>query len=340
MIKFDTRAFSQHVPRSEVADFLSRHQDANWRLFGDSKKNSTANDSQPIFNYSLILTLMIAIVYAVNSIATHGYLDINIIFMAGILTITYFIAKIGTQIHQRTGVVYERFAMQNGLTYRYHSKQVPDYGAIFGIGDSREMRHIVSGQNFEFGNYSYKTGSGKSRATHTWGYLCVTLDRAMPHILLDAKVNNSRLFGQEVSSNLPYGHDTAQLVRLEGDFNEHFNIYAPKGYETDVFYVFTPDLMALLIDHGANCDIEVVGDKLYVYLPQMFTQSVAGVEYIEQLLHVLIPKLQDRTTRYTRHTEVFRALSAPALRRTPSYVSAILIVVCVLLAFSLAIDRG
>jgi hypothetical protein len=56
-----------------------------------------------------------------------------------------------------------------------------------------------------------------------------------------------------------------QTLSLEGDFNEHFTLYAPKEYERDALYIFTPDLMALLIDNVSKFDVEVIDDQLFVY---------------------------------------------------------------------------
>ena len=39
-----------------------------------------------------------------------------------------------------------------------------------------------------------------------------------------------------------------QRLSLEGDFDRHFELFAPKGYESDALYLFTPDVMAWLID--------------------------------------------------------------------------------------------
>jgi hypothetical protein len=74
-------------------------------------------------------------------------------------------------------------------------------GMVFGIGHGRVASDVVRGERprfVEFGNYVYRTGSGKNESTHRWGYVAVKLSTPLPNIVLDAVGNNS-LFG----SNLP-----------------------------------------------------------------------------------------------------------------------------------------
>lgn len=101
-------------------------------------------------------------------------------------------------------------------------------------------------------------------------------------MVLDARKNN--FFGSTVS-NLPATLTKDQVMRLEGNFNEYFTLYAPKGYERDALYVFTPDVMVALIDYGANHDIEVVDDSLIFY--QKYSVNLSKQESLEQYLTIL-----------------------------------------------------
>lgn len=154
------------------------------------------------------------------------------------------------------------FARANGMSYWRNAAQPPYTGTIFSVasGSVTELFRQHTGHEVEYGNYQYTTGSGKSRTTHFWGYVSIPLDRRLPHMMLDARGNNS-IFG----SNLPITFDRDQVLSLEGDFDDYFTLYCPAGYETDALYVFTPDLMALLIDHAAAFDVEVIDDRVFVY---------------------------------------------------------------------------
>jgi hypothetical protein len=159
-----------------------------------------------------------------------------------------------------------RFAQANGMQFRTRSPG-PNYpGMIFTIGDARSAYdHINSttGRYFDFGSYQYSTGSGKSRTTHNWGFLALKLDRELPNMVLDSKENNT-IFG----TDLPISLKRDQILSLEGDFDQHFTLYCPQEYEQDALYVFTPDLMALLIDDAGTYDVEIVDDWMFLYRPR------------------------------------------------------------------------
>lgn len=85
-------------------------------------------------------------------------------------------------------------------------------------------------------------------------FLSMRLPRALPHLMIDSRRNGS------LRAFLP----GAQRLSLEGDFDRHFTVYAPGGYERDALELLTPDVMVCLIDHGRRWDIEVVEDRLIV----------------------------------------------------------------------------
>ena len=160
-----------------------------------------------------------------------------------------------------------RFAAVNGMTFRPMDFPPAYPGEIFHIGrDAKVIEHLVtSGRFVDIGNFSYITGSGKSQTTHNWGFLALALDRAMPNIVLDAKSNNSLFI-----SNLPITLDKKQILHLEGDFDQYFTLYCPAEYEQDALYIFTPDLMALLIDEASPFDVELIDQWMFVYSSRPF----------------------------------------------------------------------
>jgi hypothetical protein len=190
-----------------------------------------------------------------------------------------------------------QFAQQNGLQYRARSAAPTYSGMIFGLGDSRAaLDHLnsTSGRYFDLGSYEYSTGSGKSRTTHYWGFLALQLDRKLPNMVLDSRENNS-FFG----SDLPISFNRNQVLSLEGDFDKHFTLYCPKEYEQDALYVFTPDLMALLIDDAGSFDVEIVDDWMFVYSPRRFEPlSVPTYQRLFTIISTVGAKTVSQTERY------------------------------------------
>lgn len=88
----------------------------------------------------------------------------------------------------------------------------------------------------------------------TFRYLALRLPRDLPHIVVDSRRNGKLRQFSPVAAPLSF----------EGDFDKFFTVYVPAGYERDALELFTPDVMACLIDAGTGWDIEIVEDRMIV----------------------------------------------------------------------------
>ncbi|MCU1415279.1 MAG: hypothetical protein JWN80_2619 [Microbacteriaceae bacterium] len=177
-----------------------------------------------------------------------------------------------------------QFALANNLSYTGVTSD-PDYpGALFGLPEAvnkvtTDHLQPTSGREFDIGTLEYTINKGKQQRLQAFGYIAVRLDRALPNMVLSSIANR-----QQGVSELP-PIDGSQKLQLEGDFNEYFTLYCPKGYERDALYFFTPDLMELLIDEVGDFDVEVVDDWFFVYSPRPFTS--VGVHTWERLFRIV-----------------------------------------------------
>jgi hypothetical protein len=192
------------------------------------------------------------------------------------------------------------YAAEHGLLYSEVDKD-PNYpGSIFAEWTNRlAVDHIrsTSGRFFDAGEFRYDMPSGKAGpATMRWGFIAVHLDRPLPHIVLEARKRDTWFTG-----GLPLDYGDEQKLSLEGDFNEHFTLYCPAGYETDALYIFAPDLMALLIDETGGKHVEIVGEWLFVYWQLPF-----GRVWTEQIVQVF---------------RIIDVVGAKAVRQTKAYVN-------------------
>ncbi|WP_084021136.1 hypothetical protein [Cryobacterium arcticum] len=150
-----------------------------------------------------------------------------------------------------------RFAAQNVMTYRpgplsgAHLTPWADRGSL---SLTRVMR-TASPRSLEFANYELRTGPAGSRNTQFGGFCAVRLTTSLPHIVLQAR--GGPLFS---AATLPA---SSQRLSLEGNFDDHFTLYCPAEYERDALYLFTPDVMARLIDRVRGFDVEIIDDWLF-----------------------------------------------------------------------------
>ena len=191
----------------------------------------------------------------------------------------------------------DRFARANRLTFSPADPD-PDYpGAIFRTGSGRQaIDHFrsVEGRFFDLGNFRYVVSNGKSSTAVTWGFLALSLERRLPHMLLDSIQNNAWL-----ASGLAGRFDRDQVLSLEGDFDRWFTLYCPRRYEADALYVFTPDLMALCLDEVAPFDVEIVDDWMFVYSPTPFRMDdPALLDRLFRIIGVVGAKALRQTRRY------------------------------------------
>ena len=185
------------------------------------------------------------------------------------------------------------FAAANDLVYSVSSPnpQYPGYAFQHG-SDRKAVDHLRSadGRFVDIGNFQYTVSNGKTTTTHHQGFMALHLDRRLPHMVLDATANGqigSAFFGRD------------QVLSLEGDFNRYFTLYCPRQYERDAYYVFTPDLMALLIDMVAPFDVEIVDDWMFVYTTGPFPMTNPGLhERLFRIIDVVGAKTLRQTSRY------------------------------------------
>lgn len=188
------------------------------------------------------------------------------------------------------------FAAANGMVYidSIPNPELP--GMIFSIGQHRLSTAVVGSATprpFSLGNHRYVLDSDDERSRsvrarmHRWGFVVIRLDAPLPHIVLDARRNDSTF-----RSNLPVDLSRSQRLSLEGDVDRHFTLYCPTGYEADALYLFSPDVLAHLIDEAGDLDVEIIDDQLFLYSANdISTDDPQRWERMLRLVAVLQTKL-------------------------------------------------
>jgi hypothetical protein len=156
------------------------------------------------------------------------------------------------------------FAWQNGWAYADSLEHTRRPGAPFARVLRGRERAVVACDDarmpFELGMH-HSVARGEQRATmqRPFAFIELPLPASVPHIVL---ANRTR----SIIPTLGLGRGAARMD-LEGEFARVFRLIVPEGYQQDALYIFTPDLMARVIDLGSGAEIELVSDRLAVYLP-------------------------------------------------------------------------
>lgn len=152
----------------------------------------------------------------------------------------------------------QRFAAANGFDFAPEVKEPDLPGLIFQRGtlrrSSARLRRFGP-RPLEVANYSAWIEKGRAGEPLTWSYFALTLDRRMPHVVLDARANG-RLPG---TSSLPGTRETSL-----GD--GYRLICAPEAADW-AHSLFTPEIVARFTRPGKKTavDVEVVADRVFVY---------------------------------------------------------------------------
>ncbi len=189
------------------------------------------------------------------------------------------------------------FAWANGWAYADTLERTRRPGAAFTrVAHGRERAVIACDDDrmpFELGMH-HSVAHGQERATiqRPFAFIELPLPASVPHIVL---ANRKR----SIVPTLGLGRGAAHMD-LEGEFAKTFRLIVPEGYQQDALYIFTPDLMARVLDLGSGAEIELVSDRLYVYLP-----SGTRFDHAETMTAVLT-LAEEFHRRFAVRTELYR----------------------------------
>jgi len=180
----------------------------------------------------------------------------------------------------------QQFSIHKGFTYLPKGNLDGLDGNLFQIGYNRLVTDVIKG---EYKNcpmtlltYSYVSQNNRYSQTYTYTVFELQFKTKMPNILLQ-KISDS----YEESFEKCFDGD---ILKLEGDFNKYFTVNVAKGYELEALEVFTPDVMADLIDKAKNFSLEIVNDHLFIYAHKIISTKKELIEFYD-LAQYFVEKL-------------------------------------------------
>ncbi len=175
------------------------------------------------------------------------------------------------------------FARINGWSRGVYSKKfIPP--SIFHVGVNRGVFDFsIKAEEWVIIPYQYETSHSRNSRKIVNTILYSELPKHLPYIAIDSVKNSGGLM------QAPRGFET---IELEGDMNKHFIVSVQKGLYTDALSILSPDVMAVLITHFKEFDVEIVDNALYVLATndqrtdeRMKNMLIAGEKLRKELLH-------------------------------------------------------
>jgi len=164
------------------------------------------------------------------------------------------------------GSLFKAFAKANGYNFRQSGDIGNQTGLLFSIGDNRGASEIVSGNyrqwDFLLFKYDYSSGIGQNRGISTHTVMAVNFHTTLPAFVL-RRPHKLQLLEEEGESLTKSGY--TEKVKLEGDFDKHFEVYIPPNSQVAALSILTPDVMQTLIALD-KYEIEMtINGVLYIY---------------------------------------------------------------------------
>lgn len=300
---FDPTSLTWPIDRHQLRDFTARTR---------SRHEATGlQTSFTVWTFTIVaIQITVAVTFLVNGDPVPTAIILVPFSLIAVIGLIQLLRWLPRRPDHKARFRIARMAEANGWAYIDSIPFPAQPGMIFRTGGRRLSTAVVripARHAIEVGNHRYvvdddvQKDDTKTRLAR-WGYASIRLDVPLPHIVLRSRRG----------ARLPIPPAAFQQLSLEGDFDRHFTLYCPAGYETDALYLFTPDVCDRLIDSAGDFDVEIVDDHLYLYARDDLSTTVAAT-WIRLLL--ALAALQDKLEQWARWRDV--RLSAPSAETTP-----------------------
>lgn len=263
----------------------------NYEALAHNKKRSWQQYYLAIALLAYLTPILVAFIYP-----KYLELALTVAFVAtGVAIVSYIIEIFMWSNFNRKN--FEQFAADNGFEFVAEEYSVMTKGAPFSYMGTGVRKNILLGSlgQFPIEAYEFKHTRDSKRTDSTRKHIQVVevvLPRPLPQFIIDSKK----------AAVLPSNFRVAQKISLEGNFDSYFTLYAPQNYNIAALMLLAPDIMRTLIDHAADCDIEIVGNSLFFYWNDP-AQSQAEIIAMFETVKAVVIELQKTLTTADIYTD-------------------------------------
>jgi hypothetical protein len=310
---FDTTAFERLPPRREIERYWTADNPALWQKRLRTSVAFLALATLVVglaLNTLLLLGLRVFHAESLLPTSTSRFVVLGLLFAGVALVVAPIVNLLPYRRldYQLTGLfLLRRFARDNRMRVKLEwaasvagvraaGTSLPGFaGTVFSPPGGRAVvvaPLVVSERpRLRVGHVQYYRFSERAR-TQDWVFAEIPLPRSMPNIWLHSK---------HTGDAMPFSVAAGERVRLEGDFDRHFDTYAREGAQQEALYVLTPDVLALLIDNASRFDVEIVDDRLYLYTRGYFDVLVDPNWWhaVADVINTVGQKVTRSSSRYT-----------------------------------------
>lgn len=226
-------------------------------------------------NWTKLVALFVIVFFILFVIVSKNVIAGYVSFVIWGILLYSFISHTLKLVAERQNLILREFVSDNKFILREEANYRSS-GVVFLAGNDDHatgaiIEGVLYGHKIHIYSHRFSTGSGKNRSAHGYGVAEIELPKAVPHIFIDSKKNNW-LTGETLDV-----FRAQDMVELEGDFNDHFRVFAVKDYAVEVLTLLNPAFMQSLMENAAGIEIELIDNKAFVYISNAITMNKGSI---------------------------------------------------------------
>ena len=234
----------------------------------------------------LWLIIMLGVIWSIGIVGIYwnfnlsaDVLGLAILPWIGLL---YYYQRIRQRIYAQ---FWQQFAKSRRWRYEERGDPLQEKALLFRQGRRPEIHHVttgtVDGRRLRIFAFQFTLKKGKQSVRCGYIVFEFTTFGYFPHLYLNRRSNS-------------FNYSAGVSVSLPSEFEEFFTLSAPRQYEIEALQIFTPNVLAYLLDSKLKHDLELVDQELLMFVPgQIKTRTQLETEYKTacDLMSVLAPVL-------------------------------------------------
>lgn len=229
------------------------------------KPKKVANNKTKLFSIQNIIILLAILASVISIFIYNTFLIFAIVIcLLTIIAVSKLFMSIENKIIANRQNMHQIIADANNYSFQPYADLIGGDSLLANLHKTKELQNVLSGYingvpftkaDFE---HTFKTEEKKFEDTTIGTAIIIYLKRPVPRIIAWASYDPDRDEAAAI-------YDKSGLV-LEGKFGGVYSLSVAKGYEKDALYIFTPELMELLLKDIPITDIELVDNTVIIYL--------------------------------------------------------------------------
>ncbi len=212
---------------------------------------------------AFILIIPIMVIILVSSFSSENNIMKDILGSLIGLSVVFIFFFIFDIVHQSKKIFFQEFAKSINFEYQDTLNGNQLEGSLFSNGNNKYISNVLIGKienkEVKIFCYSYSVGAGKYKRIYNFQIIEIITDFHLPDFILKEK----GLF--KIFSSIDLKNKKINQLKLEGDFNQYFDLEVEKEFEIEVLQIFTPEFMVKLLEKGSHLSVESIQNKIYIY---------------------------------------------------------------------------